>query len=331
MENTAIDFVVTWVDDSDPVWRAKKAEHTGVGETEGNTNVRYRDWDTLKYWFRGVEKFAPWVRYVFFVTDDQKPEWLNVDHPKLKWVKHTDFIPSEYLPTFSSNAIEWNLHRIKELSENFVYFNDDMFLIRDTKPTDFFVNGLPCDFPNIGILYASGFFSYMLFNNMEISNRHFSFKEAVKKNFSKWTSRQSLGGFIKLALYGRKMQVPAINSWHLHISYKKQVFETIWKKEFEIIDATCRNKLRTKNDVTSWLARDWQLLSGEFYSKKPIGAFFHTSEMNDNNMAISYLQGQKVKAICLNDNEKEDDFENHKRMILNAFEQILPDKSSFEI
>ena len=115
-----IDFVIPWVDDSDPVWRAKKAQYTGVAASEGNEDARYRDWDTLKYWFRGVEKFAPWVRYIYFVTDNQKPEWLNVEHPKLKWVKHTDFIPEEYLPTFNSNVIELNLHRIDDLAEHFI-------------------------------------------------------------------------------------------------------------------------------------------------------------------------------------------------------------------
>ena len=99
------------------------------------------------------EKFAPWVRYVFFITDDQKPEWLNMNHPKLKWIKHTDYIPEEYLPAFSSHVIEWNMHRIEDLSENFVYFNDDMFVIDKTSPEDFFRGGLPCDRPSLEILH----------------------------------------------------------------------------------------------------------------------------------------------------------------------------------
>ena len=129
MSNQKIDFVIPWVDDSDPVWRAKKEKYTGIMSQVGNEEARYRDWDTLKYWFRGVEKFAPWVRNVYFITDDQVPEWLNLDNPKLKWVKHSDYIPEEYLPTFNSHVIEWNMHRIPDLAENFVYFNDDVFLI----------------------------------------------------------------------------------------------------------------------------------------------------------------------------------------------------------
>ena len=265
----AIDFVVPWVDDSDPLWRAKKAQYTGVEEQEGNTDVRFRDWNTLKYWFRGVEKFAPWVRYVYFVTDAQKPEWLNVDHPRLRWVKHTDFIPAEYLPTFNANTIEWNLHRIEGLSERFVYFNDDVFLIRRVDPEDFFVKGLPCDLPNIGPLYANGFFSHILFNNAELINRHFSLRESIHKNLGKWTRKQSLGGLFKLVLYGRKDMIPHSNNWHIHANYLKKSFEALWACEGEIIQKTCENRLRSKEDVTSYCVRDFQLFSGQFYPQKP--------------------------------------------------------------
>lgn len=328
---TPIDIVVPWVDDTDPIWIEKKEKYTGVESKEGNTDVRYRDWDTLKYWFRGVEKFAPWVRHVYFITDNQKPEWLNTDHTKLKWVKHTDYIPKEYLPTFNSHTIEWNLHRIEGLSENFVYFNDDVFLIDNTKPEDFFLNGLPCDSPHLGLLYPNGFFSHILFNNIELMNRHFSLKESIRANRKKWTSAQSISGLLKLVLYGRKDLIPNSVSRHIQTSFQKKTFEILWEKEHDLINATCLNKLRTKNDISSYCVRDWQLFSGEFYPKKPIGKLFHTASMSHNNDAINYLRHQKGKVICLNDSEDETDFELHKQMILEEFEKLFPEKSSFEI
>ena len=69
--------------------------------------------------------------------------WLNTENPKLTVVNHKDYIPEEYLPTFSSHPIELNLHRIKGLSEQFVYFNDDTFIINAMQPEDFFKKGLP--------------------------------------------------------------------------------------------------------------------------------------------------------------------------------------------
>lgn len=326
-----IDFVIPWVDDTDPVWRVKKAEYTGVKETEGNTSVRYRDWDTLKYWFRGVEKFAPWVRYVHFVTDNQKPEWLNMEHPKLRWVKHTDFIPQEYLPTFQVNPIELNLHRIPDLAEHFVYFNDDVFLIKETKEEDFFADGLPCDIPILGPLLPKGFFSYILFNNINLLNRHFSLKESIKANPRKWVKGQSAAGLMKLALYGRRDEIPNSVSKHIHTNFVKHTFDTVWEKEYDVLDATCQHKQRTKEDVSAYCVRDWQLFSGEFYPQKPIGKLFHTASMAHSEEAIEYLRKQKGKVICLNDSEDEVDFEAHKKLILDAFEKLLPEKSSFEL
>ena len=333
MKNThePIDFVVNWVDDQDPVWLEKKHKYVGTCVSEGNTEVRYREWDTLKYWFRGVEKYAPWVRNVYFITDNQKPEWLNIEHPKLKWVKHTDFIPEEYLPTFNSNPIEWNFHRIEDLSDNFVYFNDDMFLINNAKPTDFFVDGKPCDQPLLGPLYAEDMFSYMMFNNMMMLNRHFSLKKAIKSNPKKWIKGQPFYGLLKLAIYGRRDSIPYSVSHHINVSYKKKNIAKLWEEEFELIDATCRNKLRTKNDVTLWCVRDWQLFSGEFYPKKPIGKAFHTATMNYSDEAINYLRKQKGKVICLNDSENETNFEEHKRIVVDAFKKLFPEKSSFEL
>jgi len=331
MEHTGfIDFVVPWVDDTDPQWQKKKAEYTGTDFQEGNTEVRYRDWDTLKYWFRGVEKFAPWVRYVYFVTDNQKPEWLNLEHPKLKWVKHTDFIPAEYLPTFSCQAIEWNLHRIEGLSENFVFFNDDVFLIRDTKPEDFFVDGLPCDLPCLGPLYPAGFFSHILFNNIEVANKHFSLKQSIRTNPKKWIKGQPVQGLMKLLLYGRRDLIPNSISPHIHHCFKKSTYEKLWEAEYEKIHATCLSKLRTKEVITSYCVRDWQIFSGEFYPKKPIGKNFHTATMSHSNQAINYLQKQKGKVICLNDTEDENKFDLHRQMIIDTFNQLFPEKSKFE-
>lgn len=149
-----IDFILTWVDGNDDKWREERNRYDLNGEL-GNKSVHYRDWGTLKYWFRGVEKFAPWVHKIHFVTCGQVPEWLNVDHPKINLVNHEDYMPPKYLPTFSANPIELNFHRIKDLSEQFVYFNDDTFLTAPTLEEDFFTNGLPCDSMGFSALIPS--------------------------------------------------------------------------------------------------------------------------------------------------------------------------------
>ena len=131
-----VDFVLTWVDGADPAWRESRRRflHEAGAEAKGgggaNAECRYRDFGTLRHWFRAVEACAPWVRRVFLVTAGQAPDWLDRSCPKLRLVDHRDFIPAEWLPTFNARPIELNLHRVADLAERFVLFNDDMFLLR---------------------------------------------------------------------------------------------------------------------------------------------------------------------------------------------------------
>ena len=95
--------------------------------------------------------------------------------------------------------------------------------------------------------------------------------------------------------------------------------------------AMSSHKVRTKEDISQWCIRDWQLMSGEFVPQKPIGRMFFTAEMTKNRQAIDYIRNQKGKVICLNDSEDETEFEEHKQQIIEAFEAILHEKSLFEL
>ena len=128
--NSGIDFVVIWVDGNDPQWRQEKNRFS-PDEAKFNINdVRYRDWDILHYWFRAVEKYAPWVRKVHFVTCGHVPQWLNLEHPKLHFVKHSDYIDAEFLPTFSANPIE--LNPVKATNINALATGEPPFFILDS-------------------------------------------------------------------------------------------------------------------------------------------------------------------------------------------------------
>ncbi|RZU49763.1 Stealth-like protein [Krasilnikovia cinnamomea] len=143
-----IDVVYTWVDGDDPAWRARKAEalrgNPWVTDVNGQTanDSRYACRDELRYSLRALHCFAPWVRHVFIVTDDQVPSWLDMDHPGITVVDHREiFGDTGRLPTFNSQAIESRLHRIPGLSEHFLYLNDDVFLGRPVTPDLFFTPG----------------------------------------------------------------------------------------------------------------------------------------------------------------------------------------------
>jgi len=144
MKKFPVDVVYTWVDGSDSKWLEKKkrtleeyADHHASEEVSGAG--RFRNNDELKYSVRSVMKFAPWIRKVFIVTDDQVPDWLDTSNRRVEIVDHKDiFDNKDDLPCFSSRAIEMRLHHIAGLSERFLDFNDDFFLGRPTSVRDFF-------------------------------------------------------------------------------------------------------------------------------------------------------------------------------------------------
>jgi len=107
-------------------------------EDNRDTDNRYRDSNELLYSLRSLEKYAPWIRHVYLVTDNQVPNWLDTSNPRITVVPHEDIFPNKsHLPVFSSPSIEAHLHRIPGLSERFAYFNDDVFLGAPTWPEDF--------------------------------------------------------------------------------------------------------------------------------------------------------------------------------------------------
>lgn len=141
-----IDIVYLWVDGNDPRWLAK--HNACIGKTEDKSAVnckgRYSDNDELKYSLRSVEMYAPWIRKIFIVTDNQVPKWLDTSNPKIRIVDHKEILPEVSLPCFNSRLIEHFLYKIPGLSEHFLYANDDMFINRPVTPATFFAaDGLP--------------------------------------------------------------------------------------------------------------------------------------------------------------------------------------------
>lgn len=136
-----VDLVYLWCDGAAPEFAARKAarmKEFNPDLIEDNVGaVRYIQHDELQYSLRSAFKNVPWIRHIFIVTDNQRPEWL-ADHSKITIIDHKDIIPAELLPTFSSIGIEMYLDRIPGLSEHFLYANDDIFFSCPLSVSDFF-------------------------------------------------------------------------------------------------------------------------------------------------------------------------------------------------
>ncbi len=330
-EEQRIDIVIPWVDPGDPVWRADKARYSGkIAMGEDDREIRYRDWDNLQYVFRSIEKFAPWVRTVHFITCGHLPPWLDTECPKLHIVRHTDYIPGEYLPTFSSHVIELNMNRIEGLSEQFIYLNDDIFLIRPTRPEDFFRNGLPCDvnIPNLIVPVLSNF-SPIVFNCVGYINKHFLKRTGMKRAPGMYFNpRYGLSGLLRACLFAPWANYTGFYNHHLAVSYLRSTLDEVWAAEPEILEQTCSHRFRDNTDVNQYIFRFWQLASGRFVPGTLHGKYFKISA--DNRRILEYIRGRKGRMICINDDEFEGDFEAVKKEINGALEQLLPDRCSFE-
>lgn len=328
-ETPPIDFVIPWVDGADPAWREALAHATGVAHGD-TSEIRYRDWRTLRYWFRSTEKFAPWVRRIHFVTWGHLPEWLDTTHPKLHIVNHRDYIPSEYLPTFNSNTIELNFGRIEGLAEHFVLFNDDTFLCRPHTPEAFFRNGLPCDMARLSVPQPSSV-GHIIYNNLELINGIHRQREVLRRHFGKWFSlRYGFGNLLKSLTLAPWSFFTGIFDPHMPQPYRRSAFERAWQQWGPQLDATCRHAVRDLTDLSHWLIRYDTLCRGEFHPQGLRECRLMTLTEETIDPICETIRNGKCRMLCLNDHESIRDFEGVCRKLCAAFETLVPEKSSYE-
>lgn len=322
-----IDFVVTWVDGSDQEWIAQKNKYNPV-RASINTEIRYRDYGTFKYFFRSIEKYAPWVHKIYVVTCGHYPEWLNDTSEKIVLVKHSDYIPEKYLPTFNSNPIEINLNRIQNLSEHFVLFNDDTFLMNSVSKEDFFYKGLPKTFGIYSPITPYREFSNITFNNVRLINRNFNKKEDLKRNWKKiFSFRYGFNNFRSVLTlpWGK---VLGYKDMHLPMSHLKSTMDEVWNTELGELSRTSSNKFRTVADVNHWVFNYWNIEKGSFYPQSiNFGKLFTLNSFSD---LIKNFDSKKYKTICINDDYDVQDYEIKMSKLVSLFEKKFPEKSRFE-
>lgn len=328
-----IDFVITWVDRNDPDWEKdfRKYSSSMVTEKNGVSEARFRDYGLMRYWFRGVEKFAPWVRRIHFVTNGGTPEWLDTTNPRINVVRHSDIIPSQFLPTFNSVVIERYMHRIPGLADRFVYFNDDFYIIRPISTERFFLNGLPRDIAIFQYNPSWSQWYVRIKNNIRIINRHFDKREVLRKHHDKWFA-PDYGGKVWMNHVMRPFgKFITLRFPHNAQPYLKSTFTEVWDAAGKELTATSVNRFRASSDLTPELFRTWQICRANF---EPYNTYSDTKMfplMLGSEKAIEAIRQQKYSLICLNDNVRIRNYDEVMREIGAAFNSILPEKSTFEL
>lgn len=330
-----IDIVLTYVDGNDERWLNKRKQYT-VARGMDVSNSRYRDWENLQYIFRGIEMYAPWVNKVFLVTDHQVPEWINKDCDKLVLVNHEDYIPKEYLPTFNSNVIESNLHRIEELSEYFIILNDDIFFMNTCTSEDFFKNGRPqaifMEYP-VGCGGNNDVFPHTLINNYNLLGKYFSRKE-YKKRLRGKILNLNYGWYFFYNLIMYMMPFPnlfGILTPHFACPYTKDSFRKMWDLEKDMLTETNSHRFRQKEDLTIYLFHLYDVLSGNFHPHNMLKMGKMIAIREDEPYIYQIIKSKKYKLLCLNDECPEELFETVKKKVNVCLAEKFKNKSSFEI
>ena len=339
MKDINIDFVVTWLDSTDPEWQ--KAYATYSPNAKGDKNeARFRNMDIFKYWFRSIETYAPWVHKIFLVTNGKFPDWINKDNPKLELVKHGDYMPKECLPTFNSCAIELHMHKIKGLSEHFVYFNDDVLLNSPIGPEYYFKNGLPCDINketcyNVPIYTPTDRFgTYIsMLTDIGLINSHFRRWDTVRQSPKRWFGKHlGLKGIIMSLLLSKQRLFVGFSNYHIEQAYLKTTFNEVWEKEHDFMASSC-TRFREEVTANPYIFRYWQFATNRFFPMKRNGVYSFLIKRDVLNQIEKILQDNSISSICINDSSlcSDEEFDYLKYKLNKILNNKFPSKSTYEI
>lgn len=277
-----VDVVYTWVDGEDPAWNAAREERlaqlTGTALTrEASGRARFMSRDELRYSMRSLHLFAPWVRHIHLVTAGQVPGWLDTSHPQVTVVDHRDILPADALPTFNSHAIETALHRVPDLAEHFVYFNDDMLLGRPLRPEAFFSS-------------AGLFATFFSDNPIGLDDMPDAppFVRAARNN--------------RDLLHEAFGVVTTSNLAHAPYPHRRSVLHEVERRFPEAVARTTRSPFRSDTDVSmlSSLGQHYGLVSGTSYIGEAALEFVNLSNSDVNRQLRQLLQRQQ-DFLCLGD------------------------------
>lgn len=307
-----IDIVYTYVDGNDEKWKKKRNHYSNDSI---NSVFRYRDNNELLYSLRSLEKYAPWVRNIYIITDHQKPEWLNTSHKKIHVVDHTEIIPKEFLPCFNSMVIELYLDLIPGLSEIFLYANDDMFFGNYATKEFFVKDGKPIVLMREAQITPNSNFNRALYNSQQLVYQHYGIKYDL---------------------------VPS----HNIDVYSKEALKKCKNEFASELQNVSKNRLRTDNDIERVLYQYYMIanhlcvlkankpgvrnvIRKLAFPKRNLD-YLSCAVMHDffNKLLPKVYFMRKPKLFCLNDGETttEEDLEKYRKLM----DRMFPEKSSFE-
>lgn len=296
----SVDYVIPYVDCSDINWLLTYKDYVSGPCGWSNNATRFRDWETLCYQLRSIERYMPWIRNIYIVmsiSESQIPQWLNTQNERIHIVWDWEIVPREYLPVFNSNVIDLYISRIDGLSEHYLYACDDYIVMRNLQPEDFFSdNGIKLDVDKYQ------------FNDWTYSRTIINSNQLICPQYIVKTDDYYLLPYCQHAI------VP-------HLKSENQKILEKYQKEIE----NSLSRFRESKNLT-WLIYPLSLMMKGQLEKGCIKT--KLNELFDEKSVIN-TDFSDCDVIVLND-EFCGDFEKGKAMLINRLEEILPGKSEFE-
>jgi len=190
-----IDIVIPWVDMTDKVWQDNFVKFTKAKIDP----ARYKNYGELELTLYTINKYMPWIRNIFLVTDNQIPPDYAFNYPKLKVIDHSEILGPECVtPTFNSCVIEAYLHKIPGLSECFLYANDDTAVGKHIDKEFFFKDQLPCaNFLRRSLEWPVKEYSWHLYNTIKLIG-------SFSKNYPGYSNGDIIWGTHQIGIIKKK-------------------------------------------------------------------------------------------------------------------------------
>ncbi len=306
-----VDVVFTWVDDSDCQWREKKDSYQNnvnyqIGQYASD-KARFSNHNELKYSIKSVLKNLPWVRNVFIITDNQNPSWIVETSDKIKIIDHREIIKGIHLPTFNSHVIEAHLHLIPNLSEHFIYFNDDVFVARELPIGHFFRN------KNISSLFLS------------------------EKSLVGMSEKGIMTPTLQASIFSRELLKKHYNCdvdtplVHTYVPLTKSMFEKTWLLYEDEIKSFLSSKFRGVRDLNlaTFLVPWLTYLDGKATIEIDICYYFNVRSTASRRIYQELLKSQKNNTMphsfCANDfNTEKKQMEDYQLILERTLTKLYP-------
>lgn len=310
------DIVVTYLNEKDKkwqedfkYWKEKEIKEGKASPTNRQAfgKERTREWDTFKYWFRGVEENCKWIDRVFLVVQNENhiPKWLDTNNPKLKVIYHEDYIPKELLPTFNAMTISMYVPNIKELGEYYIMSDDDFYFLNPIPYDRFFMYGRP--------VHKNNRVNYELYSGAALTGSDNVFYKILNNN---------------LKFEERYMDIPIkYGFYHLPEARKKSFDKKILNDNIEEINKrNSYSKFRNENNLCSYMYSDLTKICKEAWIKNPYkNCCYCTLKSN-----VNFYDYWNKDIVCFNDTEQLDDYDKTKKAFIEFLDKKFPNKCSFE-